>query len=230
MDIATAIIFVGLLVFLAHFFVALFERTRVPDVLMLIGIGLILGPGLKVVTPSDFGRVGPVFVTIALVIILFESGTRLSTGVLKQSWRKTLQLSVGGFLASAIAVGFIILYATPFGPIRSFLLGSIVGGTASAVVVPMVQQLKMTEQSKTVLVLESVITDVLCIVVALAFFQAYLLGELRIGVMLGQTIASFLLAAGFGICAAFAWSITLHKIRTLQNSLLTTPAFVFMLY
>jgi NhaP-type Na+/H+ or K+/H+ antiporter len=229
-DIATAIIFVGLLVFLAHFFVALFERTRIPDVLMLIGIGLILGPGFQIVTPADFGRVGPVFVTIALVIILFEGGTGLSTDVLKRSWRKTLYLTIGSFVASVAMVAFIIHATTDFGATRSILLGAIVGGTASAVIVPMVQQLRMAEQSKVILVLESVITDVLCIVVALAFFQAYHLGELRIGVILGQTIASFLLAAALGVASAFAWSIALHKVRTLQNSLLTTPAFVFMLY
>jgi len=230
MEIAASIIFVGLLVFLAHFFVALFERTRLPDVLMLIGIGLFLGPGLEIVTPADFGRVGPVFVTIALVIILFEGGTGLSTEVLKKSWKRTLLLTMVSFVASVFLVAFIIHTTTDFGATRSFLLGAILGGTASAVVVPMVQQLRMSEQSRAILVLESVITDVLCIVVALAFFQAYHLGELRIGIVLGQTIASFLLAGALGIVSAFAWSIALHKIRTLQNSLLTTPAFVFMLY
>ena len=43
MELAPVIVFVGLLIFLAHFFVALFEKTRIPDVLYLIIIGLILG-------------------------------------------------------------------------------------------------------------------------------------------------------------------------------------------
>ena len=44
---ALVIAFVGALVFGAHLFIALFAKIRVPDVLLLISIGLILGPLLN---------------------------------------------------------------------------------------------------------------------------------------------------------------------------------------
>jgi cell volume regulation protein A len=230
MEIAPIIIFVGLLVFLAHYFVALFERTRVPDVLYLILIGLILGPIFRIVTPEDFGKVGSVFTTVALVIILFEGGTGVRTDVIQKSWKGSVKLTITSFLLSMTVIGLVVYSATPFGVIRSFMVGAIVGGTASAVVVPLVRQLTMTNESKAILILESVATDVMCIVVALGFFEAYRLGELRVGVMIGQTVAAFLLAAILGTISAFGWSIVLRKVRTLQFSLLTTPAFVFIVY
>lgn len=58
MEIALIIIFVGMLVFLAHFFVVDFERTRVRDVHYLIIIGLVLGPVLHFIRPEDFGKRG----------------------------------------------------------------------------------------------------------------------------------------------------------------------------
>ena len=85
MEHALVLVFIGLLVFLAHLFVALFERTRVPDVLYLILIGVIVGPVLGIVSPEDFGKVGGVFTTVALVVILFEAGLELSVESLRSS-------------------------------------------------------------------------------------------------------------------------------------------------
>ena len=42
MHVAPVVAFVGLLVFLAHSFAAIFSRTKIPDILLLILIGLIL--------------------------------------------------------------------------------------------------------------------------------------------------------------------------------------------
>jgi NhaP-type Na+/H+ or K+/H+ antiporter len=43
-------------------------------------------------------------------------------------------------------------------------------------------------------------------------------------------IAAFLLAAMLGIAGAFLWSVLLNRMRTLQNTVFTTPAFVFIIY
>ena len=53
-NISTFVFYVGLIIFAAHFFTALFERTRVPDVLPLIFIGILVGPLLNILTPEDF--------------------------------------------------------------------------------------------------------------------------------------------------------------------------------
>ncbi len=232
METAPVIIFVGVLVFLAHWFSGIFSRTRIPDVLMLILVGVLLGPVLKVVSPEDFGAVGPVFVTVALVIILFDGGIGLHPQTLQSSLRDTVILTFTGFIISMLLVGTITAWTTSLGWIRSLMLGAILGGTSSAVVVPLVRQLRMGEQSKTVLMLESVLTDVLCIIVALGLLDAYMFKEadFRIGTMIGKIVSSFLLAALLGVVGAFAWSILLHRVRTLQYSIFTTPAFVFVLY
>jgi NhaP-type Na+/H+ or K+/H+ antiporter len=67
-------------------------------------------------------------------------------------------------------------------------------------------------------------------VVALAFISGIQLGEMNWGVMLGQIFASFVLATIFGLLGAYFWSVVLHRIRTIKNSIFTTPAFVFVIY
>ncbi len=89
MSIAPVIVFVGALIFLAHLFAGIFSRTKIPDVLLLFMIGLFLGPVLGIVTPADFGVVGPVFTTITLVFILFESGTELRADLTKRHFYHT---------------------------------------------------------------------------------------------------------------------------------------------
>ncbi|MFZ5524155.1 MAG: hypothetical protein ACOY9D_08765 [Pseudomonadota bacterium] len=79
----TTILVIGLMGFLAHFLTLQFRKTNIPDVLVLIGI--LIGPALGIVTPEDFGKIGSLIATIALVQI-FTQGTvelgRLFGGVL----------------------------------------------------------------------------------------------------------------------------------------------------
>ena len=98
---ASTILAIALLYFLAHGATALFTRTRVPDVLMLIVLGLVLGPMLGLLHPEDFGKVGPVMTTLALLVILFDSGTTLKIPDLKASMRDTTLLAVLTFVLTS---------------------------------------------------------------------------------------------------------------------------------
>ena len=92
MENAGVIVFVGLIVFISHLFTGIFERKRIPDVLLLMLVGLVLGPILGVISPEDFGIAGPMFTTITLVIILFEGGLALRFDTLKNSIKGTTAL------------------------------------------------------------------------------------------------------------------------------------------
>ena len=134
------------------------------------------------------------------------------------------------FGATTLVVGLIAWLLLGLEPIPAFTLGAILGGTSSAVVIPLVKQLKLQESARTILVLESALSDVLCIVFVLALIQAYSADGIRVGVIVGSIISSFTLAALLGIVSALLWSVLLAKIRTIKNSMFTTPAFVFVIY
>src|SRR3990167_693576 len=183
MTTALVILFVGLLVFLSHFLTTLFEKTRIPDVLPLVALGLLIGPVTKLVTPEAFGKVGPVFTTVALVIILFESGLGLEVASLREAMSRMLRLTLINFLVTMLAMGLLARawLGLPFLP--ALALGAIVGGTSSAVVIPLVNKLRLQAVSRTILLLESTVSDVLCIVVTLGILQAIRFHELRVGLM-----------------------------------------------
>ena len=168
---AIKIIVIGFVIFLAYFFAHLFRKTRVPDVLLLMLGGILAGPVFSWVAPEDFGAVGPVLTTIALIVILFDSGLSMKLKTLMEASGQALLISAAAWSLSAATVTAIMYVLTPLGWGMSFMTGAILGGTSSAVVIPLVEGLRMREKPRTVAVLESTITDVLCIVGAVAALQ-----------------------------------------------------------
>ncbi len=230
MNVATNILVVGALIFGAHLFTGIFSRTRVPDVLLLTIIGIILGPVLHLVSPVNFGSIGPVFATVTLIIILFEAGLSLDLDILKTSIRPTLSLALLNFVVTLVAVAIASHYLVPL-PLRlGFMLGAIVASTSPAVIVPLTRRLAMDQSSKTIVFLESALSDVLSIVVAIGFLDSFRLGSLHVPQMIGQIMATLLLAGLAGAGSAFLWSAVLLRVRGLENSIFTTPAFVFVLF
>ncbi len=230
MESALLIVFIGLIVFISHLFTGIFERKRIPDVLLLMMVGLLLGPVLNLVTPESFGILGSTFTTITLVVILFEGGLTLDFDQLRKAIKGTAALTITSFFVTAIIVGLISWLAFGLHPVAGFMLGSIVGGTSSAVIIPMVPQLRMSQDSRTVLILESAINDVLCIVFALALLETFHVKEVNVGLIIGKIISSFILAAVMGVIGALIWSVLLDKVRAIRNTIFTTPAFVFIIY
>ena len=105
------IIALGLLIFFSHLFNQLFERTKIPNVLLLLFIGIIIGPVSGIVPKDFFGGLGQVFTTITLIIILFESGANLKFLVIKKTLAPSLLLTIINFV---VTVTITVIVATTF--------------------------------------------------------------------------------------------------------------------
>jgi NhaP-type Na+/H+ or K+/H+ antiporter len=227
---ATTIMFIGLAVFLAHFLALQFRHTNVPDVLVLVLLGILIGPVLGVVQPEDFGKIGSVIATIALVVILFESGTSLDLETLRRSAGTTGLLTLSCFVLSAGIVAGIAMAAFELALLPALLLGATLGGTASAVVIPMVATLQVSPKPATVLVMESALTDVLCIIVVFALLQVVTQGNLDAGRVFGSVVSALVFAAVIGIVGGAGWLFVLGHVRGFPNTISSTLAYVFIVY
>ncbi|WP_321476118.1 cation:proton antiporter [uncultured Paludibaculum sp.] len=221
---------IGLLVFLSLSFTAVFQRTLLPDVLLLILLGILLGPAvLGWVKPSDFGKIGGVMSTIALVVILFESGTTLDIDLLARMLKTTLSLAVSTFAATVLvtaAAGYWVLHLD----VRmSFLLGLILSSISPAVVIPIAKSLKMREPAMTVLILESGLTDVLSIVMVFSILGSPE-GVFQAPRMLGTVLSSLVFAGVIGMAGGLAWAAVLNTVRQFPNTSFAVFAWVFILY
>lgn len=227
---ATGILALGLVYFLAHGFTAMFERTRIPDVFLLMVLGILLGPVAGVLSLEDFGRLGPLMTTLALIVILFDSGTRLRLADIRVAVRDILLL---GGCTFAVTLVMAVLIARGLGWLdwpQAVMLGAAIGGSSSAVVIPMARQLGVGEPTATVLVGESALTDVLCIVGLFAAVRAWSEGAVSIGGVAGSVAATLGLAVVLGVAGAAVWLLFLRVVRRYPNTLSTTLGFGLVLY
>ncbi|SVE26541.1 uncharacterized protein METZ01_LOCUS479395, partial [marine metagenome] len=77
------ILSIGAIIFISHIFKSIFEKTKIPDVLLLILLGI--GITLSGFDASSFHSVGDILFEIALALILFEAGIHLKFHSLYQS-------------------------------------------------------------------------------------------------------------------------------------------------
>ncbi|MEX2369499.1 MAG: cation:proton antiporter [Bacteroidales bacterium] len=230
MNIYLTIIALGLLIFFSHAFNELFDKTKIPNVLLLLLIGIIIGPVSGIVTKDFFGELGNIFTTITLIVILFESGAGLRFKEIKAAIGSAALLTVLNFIVTVVLTSLISRWFLSLDVLSSIFIGAIVGGTSSAVVIPMVKQLKMGEKSTSVLILESALSDVLCLVVGLALLDGITEGAVSPGMVLTKMWKAFLFAILIGLVGGILWSVLIGLVRSVKNSMFTTLAFVFILY
>ena len=225
------IVIIGLAVlfFVGHALSWFFMKTKIPDLLLLIIMGLILGPvGVGLIQPSHLGEVGPVLSTIALIVILYEGGLNLSTQDLIRSSGSALILSLLSF-CSISAVTTLIL--KPFLPLNLALLTGVgIGSTSSAIVIPMVKFLSVKKNTKTVLSLESAFTDVLTIIIFLSLLESihskqYSAVDFFLG--LGSTP---LFSIGVGLSAGLIWAIVKKQWKNADQLFFSGEAWSLLTY
>ncbi|MCB0279281.1 MAG: cation:proton antiporter [Calditrichaeota bacterium] len=224
------ILILGLLIFVAHLFEAIFKKLKIPDVLLLMLIGIVIGPGFHLVSPQYFGQFGSVITGIALIVILFDGGSHLSLHDLKESLRTTLGLALATFLVSTVTVAAVSHYMIGLDWLSASLIGVICGAISPVVVLPIITALNLSKSAQTVMTLETAFTDVLAIILAFSLIDAIsqgTLSPLKIG---SKLLLSFFIAGLIGFAAALIWSFLLNKVRQFPNTTFTTFAFLFIIY
>jgi cell volume regulation protein A len=226
---------IGAIIFIGFFASLIFERTRVPDLLILITVGLVLGPvtiayfGVELVPRDLLETVMPYFAALALVIILFDGGLNLNFDLVLRKINIAFVHTLVGFILTIIAVAFVANVILGYPLIIGILLGAVVGGVSGAIIITLVRRMSMDEETQTILTLESVLTDVLCIIVALALVE-FIIGtddpsEAVTNLFAGFSIA-FLVALFFGIF----WLRILKRLYGKPFSFMITIAALFILY
>jgi len=210
----------------------LFERTGFPDMLLLIVLGLLLGPIMGVDT-SLIMNLAQYLATLALVFILFDGGMAMNIyRVFSESPRATF-LAVVGFAMSAIATTLFMMYIViPDVPLLySVLFGTIFGGSSGVAVISLASRTKVSEKCSTILRLESAITEILCIVFSLVVIEIILKGASVDLTTIGQSIASrFSIGVVFGVIFGLIWLSALKIIAKASYAYMLTLAVVLLAY
>jgi cell volume regulation protein A len=122
------------------------------------------------------------------------------------------------------------MYALGFRLLYGLLLGSIVGGSSSIVILSLAPRIGVSERCSTILSIESAITDILCTVGALTVLGIIVSGLPPLE-HLAQTVASeFSTGVMLGAVVGFLWLNILLRIRGEPYAYMFTLGVAFMLY
>ena len=222
--VSALIILIG---FLGNYF---FNKTGLPDMLILIFLGALFGPILGVFNPTEVKSFAPYIAALALAYILFDGGVGLNLGKVFHSSSKAGLLAILGFVFSILSVAafMTIVLKVPF--VYGILFGSIFGGSSSVAVISLASKIRISDQGSTTLILESAITDILCIVVSLSIINIIATGETNV-TAIGLGIAGeFIIGAVIGLVLGFIWLFALRRVGSMPFSYMLTLGIVLLGY
>lgn len=229
MDVVVTLAVLSGIIFLGFIAEQIFRKYDIPDVLLLIGVGIGISTILGWQNGQDLGEGTSLFTTFALIFILFQGALYIDFKTLVKSLPKTFALTVLSFLltfAAGTAISYLLGYSLPI----ATLIGAILGGTSSAVVIPLVQSVEIREKYGLVLKLESALSDVLAIVTTVTVLQVIQSGNLIASAVFRSILSSFSLALIVGTLVGFAWMFLQSRIEVLSRAYMLTIAAVIGLY
>ena len=233
----TAFLAMGSIIFIGFFGNSIFNRFRIPDVLILVTLGVVIGPDVlgqrfDLVDHDvlfDIDRFKDIFLSAALVIILFDGGLSLNLRNVIDSMRITVVMAVMNFTLVMMSVAVLLYLFMGIDFLVAMTLGAIVGGTTGAVVIPIARKMRIKEKTKAMLIMESVMTDVLVIVATLSLLSIIQLGEFNLLLVARELIVKFLVGGAIGFAAGIAWLYVLDRLQNQPLSYMITVAALFII-
>lgn len=220
----------GVTIFLGVAGEAFFKKTGIPDVAFLMVLGVIIGPVLGIIQPEAVIQIVPYFAALALIIIMFDGGLNLDLKHMIRTAHFSFTLAILGFILSVAIVTMAVHYILEWGWLESILLGSIVGGSSSAIVFGLVRNIRISEETKHMLSFESALTDILATIIAFILFEAILAGQFDLQILqetLGRAIVVGLVL-GFGV--GIPWMYVSTKLGNAQHAYMLTLGILFVLF
>jgi cell volume regulation protein A len=208
----------------------LFRWTRIPDVVVLMATGVLIGPILGWARPDQFKDVTHAFGTLALILILFEGGLDLNI-------RETISHFPGGLLFGVLAYGLTTFFA---GLVVSaslginhrdgLLAGAAIGCTSSTIVLPVLQQWNAEKAVKIILLLESTLGDILGVLTVGFLIHSHQAGGSVVGDFLTGFFSQVAISLLASLLIGFGWSRLLPYLSEQQFWQVLTFSMVLLLY
>jgi cell volume regulation protein A len=189
----------------------LFNRTRIPESLFLITIGVIIGPILNLVNSNDLIGMSSFIATIALIIILLDSGMSMDIRKLLKNFSHATIFTLMVFTLTTFLVSLFLYLLIRWPLSHALLLGVISGGTTTVTVMTLVSRCTVSDDTKNLLFLESMVNDVTLISGAVILIQIMKFSTIDTAKIANLILGSVSIAFLFGFLTALFWISILNK-------------------
>jgi len=230
MQINEILFLISLIILLGYLAEWVFRKINIPDTLLLIVVGFIIGPNiLNLINPQALGQLAPLFTTFTLLFLMFDGALSIDLRSFTEGIGSGISIGVSNFFVSTIVIGSIFYFLVD-DVVLALMLGFSLGGVSSAFIIPMLKQITVNKKTYSILTLESALTDVLSIVFALTMMELKILKTFEINVVLSQIASLFFVAGVLGVLAGFLWIFIEDKLIERDTNYMLTIAYVVLLY
>ena len=188
-------------------------RLQMPAIVLLVVFGLLAGPVLGWIRPSqDLGVLLDPIVKIGVAIILFEGGLRLRFHELTQAASGVLRLVTLGVILSfplgSIAAHYLGGLSWPV----ALVFGAIVIVTGPTVIIPLLRHARLRRRPASYLKWEGIINDPIGALLAVVIFEYFaLVGEGALPQMLTRAGLGLVLAALLGVGSGYLLGVVYRR-------------------
>jgi cell volume regulation protein A len=230
MDLNLFFALLGGLLVLAFVANRLVRFTGVPDVIILMATGVLIGPALHWVNPDLFRGATHGFGSLALILILFEGGLELKFREILSHFAGGFFLSVLCFALSAASVALVCRHALHFTWIPALLVGAALGCIGSSILLPVLQQVNLRREVKVTLLVEATFGDALAVLAVATLLEIAAGGSASPRLITWSLFSSIILAVALGALIGALWSYLLPLLTEQRFWHVLTFAVVLLIY
>ena len=226
------LIAIALIILVGYLGLAIFRRTKIPEVLILMLIGILIARAGNLFSAATIGTLrsfAPLFGSIALVVIMFNGSKKLKLDNKFMTNWKGIALGILDTVLAAAALALLMHYVFNWPFVYGAIMGAILGETTSIVVMPLINRINIEEDMHDTLFMETAINSVLAILMfsillillnsqAVSIFSSasYILDYLGVSVLIG-------------IAAGIIWIYVMSSVK-IARDYLAAIAVAFLLY
>ncbi|MDD2732906.1 MAG: cation:proton antiporter [Desulfuromonadaceae bacterium] len=229
-EVSYAFMLAGFIILTGFFGNLFFEKTKIPDVIVLLAIGIVFGPVSGLVSPERLQHLAEYVGSLALLVILFEGGMDLDLDKLLSEFGSAALLVLLSFLLTAGSIGAYLHHVLGWEIPLSLMLGAILGCSSAAIVIPIINRLNVSEEIKTTLSVESALSDVLAVVITVSLVGAIQIGQKDPTAPFKAVVGSFSTAIVIGFVVGLVWMKVLDVMRGKKLAYMLTLAAILIAF
>lgn len=230
------IIIISLTLLISYLSSLFYSITKIPDVIFLMGFGIMMGPMLGYADKGLFDELSTLMSIVALSIILFEAGINVDITVLLGSMGKALILSVFSILSSILLIGYTVSYilAPEIPLLQGMLLGAMVGGTSTVAVYGILSGISdlipNIQSTRVMLTMESILSDPICIIASITLIKMIIQPGFTLRDTAKEITTVFLFSSILGLVIGIVWARIIDRLRKRPFTYMITIGVLLPLY
>jgi NhaP-type Na+/H+ or K+/H+ antiporter len=204
---------------------ALARKARLPGLVLLLLVGVVLGPDLLgILQPQALGGGLHAIVGFGVAVILFEGGLNQDIAKLRAAAAPIRMLVTLGALITAAGGALCAYFYLGWGWRLSMVFGTLVIVTGPTVITPLLRRIKVTHQLETVLEAEGIFIDAVGAIIAVTALEFALdpgIGSLGTGML--SLLVRVIVGSSLGFIAGLAMTRILRA-KLVPNGLVNVFA------